>query len=268
MSVSTYFGDYEPTAGDVFACVHARSGSHWMLQIALQITYRGRAEFEHIHDLVVWPDAPGGGQSRRATSEAPTGLRVIKTHLPADYVPYSAAARYICVVRDPKDVFVSGYHFFRSLKGESGMPAVGEWLEQWLSSPYGSPWAKHLASYWKMRHHENVLFLTYEEMSADHVAAVSRVAAFLGVDLAPEELEQVRRQSTFQYMKQIDHKFRPRAANSGGATRGVVIRRGVEGGSDELLTSAQQARIDDFARAALRELGCDFPYDRTFGSAR
>jgi len=52
-----HFGDYKATPHDVFACVYFKSGTNWLMQIATEITHRGRAEFEHIHDLVPWPDA-------------------------------------------------------------------------------------------------------------------------------------------------------------------------------------------------------------------
>src|SRR5579871_97376 len=47
-----HFGDYQPTAHDVFACVYFKSGTNWLMQIATQIVNRGQAEFEHIHDIV------------------------------------------------------------------------------------------------------------------------------------------------------------------------------------------------------------------------
>src|SRR5581483_3718563 len=39
-----HFGDYQPTAHDVFACVYFKSGTNWLMQIATQIVNRGRAE--------------------------------------------------------------------------------------------------------------------------------------------------------------------------------------------------------------------------------
>jgi hypothetical protein len=39
-----------------------------------------------------------------------------------------------------------------------------------------------------------------------------------------------------------------------------MIRKGMSGGSSELLSPAQQQRIDAHFEARLRELGSDFPY--------
>jgi Sulfotransferase domain len=148
---------FEPSAQDVLVCSYFKSGTNWTMQIAVQIAHRGRAEFDHVHDLVPWPDMPDRmgyavpldvAEPRRS---APTGLRIIKTHLALDDVPYSPAARYICVVRDPKDVFVSSYHFVRAMVMGPLMPTVGTWLDAYLSpdAPLGS-WARHLASCWRV----------------------------------------------------------------------------------------------------------------------
>ena len=264
------FGDYRPRAHDVLVCSYFKSGTNWTMQIATQIAYRGHAEFEHIHDIVPWPEmparssyavSPNDDNARRA---APTGLRVMKTHLPLGVVPDVPEARYIAVVRDPKDVLVSSYHFMRAVGLGRLMPSVNDWVDVFLSAdtPTGS-WAEHLASYWRVRNRSNVLFLTYEEMRVDLPAAVDRIASFLGVDLTSEERAAVIAQSQFAHMKQIGHKFDPPGAPWASA-KGAMMRRGERGTSGELLTQDQQRRVDAYWGDALRRLGCDFPYDGAY----
>lgn len=266
------FEPYEPTADDVLVCSYFKSGTNWTLQIATQIAHRGGAEFEHIHDVVPWPDVPprfrfavplADDGPRRA---APTGLRVIKTHLARGEVPFSAAARYLCVVRDPKDVFVSSYHFTRSHVGFL-MPPVSAWLDAYLSADTAlGSWAEHLESYWSVRHRSNVLFLTYESMRADLPGSVDKIAAFLGVDLTAEEKAAVVARSTFAYMKSIERKFDTVGA-PWASTAGAMLRRGERGRSGELIGPEAQHRIDEYWRAELERLGSDFPYDSAFSAA-
>jgi hypothetical protein len=263
---------YEPTDHDVMICSYFKSGTNWTMQMAVQVAYRGKADFEHIHDIVPWLEMPrnnrfsvplGDGSARLS---APTGLRVIKTHLGMADIVYNSKARYIWVVRDPKDVFVSGYHFLRSVALGPLMPSVEKWLEVYLSKDtYFGSWAEHLQGGWAHRDRENVLFLTYEEMRQDLRAAVERIAEHMKVDLTPEELDAVVRQSSYEHMKSINYKFGTAGLSPPWASpRGAMIRRGQSGGAGELLSNEDQRRIDDYWRAELAGLGSDFPYDEVF----
>lgn len=267
-----HFGDYQPTCHDVFACVYFKSGTNWLMQIATQIVNRGNAEFEHIHEIVPWPDAPLAAYAvplsdESAWKKSPTNLRVIKTHRRLDEVPFKPQARYICVVRDPKDVCVSSYHFVRDLAFGPMMPSIETWVEFSLMPGFiFGKWGDHLWSYWQVRERENVLFMTYEEMKRDLPAAVTGIAEFLGVQLTPEEQAEVVRKSSVTWMKKNQHRFDTGMVVPWSKPEGRIIRRGEAGGSGELLTPEQQKRIDDYWRGELERLGCDFPYDKAFSA--
>jgi hypothetical protein len=66
-------------------------------------------------------------------------------------------------------------------------------------------------------------------------------------------------------MKAIDHKFYPGEVSPFARPGGQMIRSGRRGNSGEMLSPAQQAHIDAWAKAGLARLGSDFPYERTFG---
>jgi hypothetical protein len=66
-------------------------------------------------------------------------------------------------------------------------------------------------------------------------------------------------------MKEIGHKFDAPGAPWASA-KGAMMRRGERGASGEMLSAEQQQRIDDYWRAELARIGCDFPYDAAFGA--
>jgi len=134
------FEGYIPDEGDIFVSTFSKSGTNWMMQISHQIAWHGDGEYENIHDVVSWPNIPGKRNEKMATplhndfikKHSPTGMRVIKTHLPAHYVPLNEKAKYLVVVRDPKEIFVSSYPFVASLAGPI-MPCVTDWLDMFLT---------------------------------------------------------------------------------------------------------------------------------------
>ncbi len=264
------FGAYQATAQDVFAAVYFKSGTSWSMQIAQQIALRGADDYAHIHDVVAWPDAmhpryavPVSDPAPAAA--APTGLRVIKTHLPQARVPWSPDAKYLSVLRDPKDVFVSSYHFVRAVALGPMMPPVSAWLDHFLSPGFAwGSWAAHVQDWWSRRELDNVLVLTFDEMKDDLPGAVDRVASLMGVELDARERADVLRHASFEYMQEREDRFGPGMVTPWGATGGAMLRKGGSGGSSELLSPEQQRRIDEHCRQGLLEEGCDLPYDELF----
>lgn len=95
--------------------------------------------------------------------------------------------------------------------------------------------------------------------------AVRLIADFMGVELSRDEFEAVVHQSSFAFMKQINHKFEPGMIVPWAAKERSMIRRGACGASSELLTAEQQQRIDAHWDRELKAAGCDFPYRKFFG---
>lgn len=266
------FKGYTPAAQDIFVSTYAKSGTNWMMQLAHQIAFHGAGEYEHIHDVVAWPEMQAiksvGLESTLVQQASPAHMRVIKTHLSAAYVPYSEAAHYLTVIRDPKEVFVSSYHFCCGTYGPF-MPDFDTWFESFLTNQFpmgqGSTWAEHTASYWALRHKPNMLVLNFKEMTKDLQRTARQVADFLGVSLTADELQAVVDKSSFSYMSSIDHKFVPMPQeNTPWGAKPKLMRQGRSGNSRELLSQAQQDRIDQHFKKELVSLGSDFPYDTFF----
>jgi hypothetical protein len=268
------FGDYRATANDIFVCSYIKSGTTWMLQLAVQIAHLGEAEFDNILFAVPWPDGitrqqpyiiPLNDPSPLECS--PTGLRVIKTHLPYPSVPHDPDSRYFAVVRDPKDVCVSAYFFFRANVWGPLAPNVANWIDFYMSKDFVfGDWATHLASYWAQRKAPNVLFLTFEDIKGDLEGTVRRFAEFVGVRLTDDQRARVMTRCSFDYMKRNQSRFDPIQTVPWANRGGSMVRSGRRGGSAELLSKRQRRQIDAHFRAELERLDCDFPYDEVFAA--
>ena len=85
---------------------------------------------------------------------------------------------------------------------------------------------------------------------------------------AIDEREAVVHRSSYEYMKAHGRQFDTIGLSPPWATpQGARVRRGRSGAADELLSAADQQRIDDYWRAELVRLGSDFPYDQAFGKS-
>jgi len=267
------FRGYVPGPQDVFVMTFAKSGTNWMMQIVYQLIHHGEGEFDHIHNVVPWPDAKlvGGAMMGdyaipldQATEwqTAPERRRIIKTHFNWEWLPYSEEARYIAVIRDPKDVFVSSYFFMKCSGMGRAMPSVDTMYRLFLADKYflGASWPGNAAGYWAQRHRPNVMVVSFASMKRDLEGMVRRVAAFLDIHVPDEVIRAVCKKASFEYMKSIDHKFGtfhivPWHKPS------VMMRKGKQGDSGELLTPGQQREIDAHCIAELKRLGSDLPYE-------
>jgi aryl sulfotransferase len=195
---------------------------------------------------------------------SPEQKRVIKTHYDWDFLPYSEEARYLIVIRDPKDVFVSSYFFF--VKNGVLNPiirSVDQFLKTFLSDsfPVGGSWAVNTAGYWAQRHKRNVMIVSFKSMKRDLRSTVVKVADFLDIHVSDDVIGRVCEKSSFEYMRNLDEKFRMWKMVPW-KNAGPMIRKGSQGGSSELLTPEQQRKMDAYFMAELKRLGSDFPYDQ------
>jgi Sulfotransferase domain len=262
------FKHYVPGKQDVIVATFPKSGTNWMMQIAHQLIYDGKAEFDHIHCVVPWPDPMAPFMRGYAIpldqadhwKTSPGQKRVIKTHGRWEDIPHSDEARYIIVIRDPKDVFVSMYHFAKEIVFGRAMLKVETMVNLFLSDGFmGSTWTESTVGYWAQRNQPNVLIVSFKNMKRDLRGTVIGVAKFLELDVSDEVIDRVCELASFEHMKRNDEKFR---AWQVGPWRPEpsMVRKGKQGGSSELLSPEQQRQLDEHFMAELKRLNCNFPY--------
>ena len=101
----------------------------------------------------------------------------------------SAGCRIVYLCREPKDAFVSRWHFENKIVKGSNID-LGKALDMFCEgfSPSGPFW-NHCLEYWKesLAREDEVLFLKYEEIKSQPEQVVRQLAKFLGVPLTAEE---------------------------------------------------------------------------------
>ncbi|MBI5570172.1 MAG: sulfotransferase domain-containing protein, partial [Desulfomonile tiedjei] len=263
------FDGYTPVSGDIVTSGYFKAGTNWVMHMCYQIAHLGEGHFAHIQDVIPWPDA---AEPRYwldlhdpTPYASPTGYRVIKSHLTAEDIPLTKAAKYIAVIRDPKDCAASAYHYFSALALGPTAPPPDLWLDFFgTDEAIFGRWDRFTASWYARREYPNVLFLRYEDMRADPVAVIKRIASFLGIDLAPQACDKVVALISFQAMKAMNARFYPVRQNLWSVPEGEIIRKGTVGDSALLFSPAALERLDQVIERGLASLGSDFPYRHTY----
>jgi hypothetical protein len=169
-----YALSYQSKPDDLFIVTYPRSGTTWMQNIVYNLQTNGRpfdADTEHF--FTQNPALEFDGEIGIELMQRPGA---IKTHLPIDRVPYHPLAKYICVIRNPKDVCVSYYMLYNSW---GDVPKLGfdQFLHYFIEGrlPF-SDYFDVLRSTWQRRNDRNVLLVSYEEMRDDLRSAICKVS--------------------------------------------------------------------------------------------
>ncbi len=255
--------DFAPRPDDVFIVTYPRSGTTWMQMILYQLTTDGSMDIPHIAEYCPWFER--SLRSGRGFETRPSP-RIFKSHLPYGQIP-KGPCKYIYVARDGRDVAVSNYHLCRMYTGFEG--TFAKYFDRFLRGKVEcGTWFRHVQGWWRHRHDENVLFLTYEELAGDLEGTIRRIADFCGIAVQPERLPQIVERCGFAYMKQHEDKFDPAMEllwEQGVELHGF-IRAGKVGDGAIRLTNDQQARFEAALRREWEPFGMNWPLPATFST--
>ena len=236
---------------DTFIVSYPKSGNTWSrFLVANLLCTQGPVTLQGADDLVPSVD----GQTRRcfAGMQRP---RVIKSHWSFD----PSYKRVVYVVRDPRDVALSQYHFQIKRKVLSDGHPLDEFVERFIAGetcPYGS-WGENVASWLAARYGSpDFLLVRYEDMLKQTHAELSRIATFLGIQPEQERIAAAVENSSADRMRQLE-KLEGHKWKSTKDTRADIsfVRTGTSGGWKSNLPAASAARIEGAWSPLLRWLG-------------
>ncbi|MCB0637128.1 MAG: sulfotransferase domain-containing protein [Lewinella sp.] len=172
--------------------------------------------------------------------------RLIKTHAP--YRPRFRKAIYL--IRDPRDVYVSYYHYIRKKLPEH--LTFKEFLHDEVAKL--GTWAEHVQSWQQC---DQLLCIQYESILADPRAAFEQMIDFLPeFDLSKEKLEQAIEMSSFQQMKQVEQQYgRNFRSKSDAEKSSVFMRKGEKGDWVNYFDDEDVALLKQRAGAVMKEWG-------------
>jgi hypothetical protein len=260
--------------GDIFITTPPKCGTTWTQMICALLVFQAPSLPRKLDLLSPWLDMLTRDiGSVTAELRAQTHRRFIKTHTPLDGLPWDERVTYLCVGRDPRDVFLSWDNHLANFDAAAfiaareravgledameelakGLPERAEHLVdrfwEWVDDdrPVTETFSlhatlHHLETFWAVRERPNVVMVHYADLQRDLEAEMRRIARRLGIEVAEDRWPELVRAATFEEMRGRADELAP------GSTTGIwqdnrrFFNRGTNGQWRDLLGEAELTR--------------------------
>lgn len=195
---------------DIFVVTTPKSGTTWLKALTFSLLNRNKYSStqknhplltNNPHSLVPFLELSHYQEEKLDLSPNPNNSlisssspRLLSTHLPYVSLPKSmieSNCKMVYLCRDPKDTFVSLWHFTNRLRPESrGINLLQESFDKFCRGvSLCGPFWDHVLGYWKksLEEPEKVKFLKFEEIKMRPLFVLKELAGFLGCSFSQEE---------------------------------------------------------------------------------
>jgi len=189
---------------DTFLVSMPRSGSNWVRFMFAHLKAPGeRIHFGNINDIV-----PTLHSWTPCDVDACSRPRIIKTH----YAAYGRYPRFLAVVRDPRDVMVSMYHFYISTRFfDENLP-----FSRFLRSGYARwplDWSRHTRRALAIAERDpaRALVVRYEDLRGDAAGTLTRIARHVRLDPTEADVQRAVAACTWENLRAMEGDHKPRS---------------------------------------------------------
>lgn len=187
---------------DIFLVSYPKSGNTWTRFLVANLVYPEKnPDFSNINALI--PDLEVMPKREIERTGRP---RIIKSHQYFD----PRYPKILYIVRDPRDVVLSEYHFDIKRRAIPEDYPVEQFVSRFVrgevNHPYGS-WGENVASWFYTRRDDpRFLLVTYEALQAQAIEELARIAHFLNIPEDRDRLAFAVQQSTADRMRELEKK--------------------------------------------------------------
>ncbi len=179
----------------------------------------------------------------------PDGGRLLRTHEPYR----SEYSRSILLVRDPRDIVISYFHFQRDhLSRFDG--SLDQFIHRFVRGEvdHYTPWHDHVATW--LDSGERQIVVRYEDLHADPARELTRIAGFLDNPIEGEKIGATVAKNTFDAMREKEDRSAvvPRMTEEVSAR---FVRSGTVAGWRERLSGEQVLAIESVMKSVMEHVG-------------
>lgn len=258
--------NFEVRDDDIFVIAFPKTGTTWLQEIVYIISNDlnfEKAASSSLENRFPYLEFIYPGLS--AVSKMPSP-RFIKSHLPLSLLPQEIkekSPKIFYIVRNPKDVAVSYYHFVSMLTMTNYTGQFKDFFETFINDkvPYGPIW-RHYSEFWEHRDDSNIFIISYEELQKDIKSCIERIASFLGKSLNEDEINKIAvhcsfdsmsRNSSVNYEHWDDLGIRKKDSEK-------FMRKGQVGDWQNYFTSDMNERMEKWIKEHFEKVGFQFSY--------
>jgi len=187
---------------DIFLVSYPKSGNTWTRFLIANLVYpKKNPDFSNINQLIPDPEA----MSKRDLDRSPRP-RILKSHQYFD----PRYQKVIYIVRDPRDVVLSEYHFDIKRRVISEDYPLTQFVERFVRGELNHPngtWGENAASWVYTRANDpRFLLIRYEALQSQAMEEMGKIARFLSLAVGPEELRRAIELSAADRMRDLEKK--------------------------------------------------------------
>ncbi|XP_072523144.1 sulfotransferase 2B1-like [Salminus brasiliensis] len=260
-----YYEDFTFRPDDVLIVTYPKSGTTWLQEVVPLVLSGG--DVASVRTVPNWDRVPWLEEHRAIVLnlEQRPSPRTFATHFHRDMMNESYSKvkpKVIYVMRNPKDVFTSSFHYYGMASYLVNPGTADEFLEKFLNGKimFGS-WFDHVKGWLNVKNEDHIFYISYEEMIQDLKGSVSRIGQFLGKSLSPEVVEKIADNCVFKNMKQNPmSNFSLVPAEFMDQKKSEFLRKGVAGDWKNLFTEAQTERFEAVYKDKMKDVTFKFAW--------
>ncbi|KAJ0963263.1 hypothetical protein J5N97_028385 [Dioscorea zingiberensis] len=269
---------FVPRSSDILICTPPKVGTTWLKALAFATLNRNDQPCRQSlllshnpHICVPSLEYNLYGERRLPELTAVPSPRLLSTHIPYQLFPsswVSSGFKIVYLCRNPKDTFVSYWHFINKITGEESYhDSLDDVFNSFLKGVHlAGPLWDHVLGYWNasLVNPHNVLFMRYEELKSDPFVRLRRLAEFMQCPFSEEEerqgvLEKILDMCSLESMRNLDvNKNGHTIKHSFKFKNDAFFRKGKVGDWVNFLTPEMAERLDQLMEQKLHNCGLSF----------